>query len=349
MAKYLRFGFGVLVRKRCADSGARWAVSAELREAIKGCCGESLREWDIRNMTELEQWMFLTAFSAIEVWITIAGAKLFFDVEGAKLAPRGDRMLEKPTLLTLHGGPGHDHAQLRSFWSQFADVAQVIFLDQRGNGRSDWTTPKDWTLDRWADDIHDFCVALKIEKPIVMGVSFGASVAMNYASRHPDNPGKLILISATGRRRIDRMLAVYERLGGPAAREAARRWNENAGVETAADFVRLCYPLYFRTKQRTVETVKGISNRNLVLWWECGTERFRDLLPELSRVTCPALVMGGEDDPQTPIDDQSDIVAALSNAPVRFERFVECGHGVFPDQPERCALIIREFVATPGG
>src|SRR5262245_34319635 len=131
---------------------------------------------------------------------------------------------------------------------------------------------------------------------------------MNYASRYPEHPEKLLLISATGRRRIDRILSVYQRLGGPEAREAARRWNESAGPDTAADFVTLCFPLYFRTVRPKLETIAGNSNHNLVLWWERGTERFRDLLPALSRVTCPVLVMGGEDDPQTPIDDQADIV-----------------------------------------
>ena len=65
-------------------------------------------------------------------------------------------MREKPTLLTLHGGPGDDHAQLCPFWSQFADVAQVIFVDQRGNRRSDLCTSKDWTLDRWRTTSTNF-------------------------------------------------------------------------------------------------------------------------------------------------------------------------------------------------
>jgi hypothetical protein len=37
--------------------------------------------------------------------LIVNGARLFFDVVGAKLAPRGPRMIERPTVLMLHGGP----------------------------------------------------------------------------------------------------------------------------------------------------------------------------------------------------------------------------------------------------
>jgi pimeloyl-ACP methyl ester carboxylesterase len=46
-------------------------------------------------------------------------------------------MREKPTLLLLHGGPGFDHSIYKPTYSSLADCAQVIYLDHRGNGRSD--------------------------------------------------------------------------------------------------------------------------------------------------------------------------------------------------------------------
>ena len=36
--------------------------------------------------------------------VSVNGVRLFFDVEGAKFAPDGPVMREKPTLLLLHGG-----------------------------------------------------------------------------------------------------------------------------------------------------------------------------------------------------------------------------------------------------
>jgi proline iminopeptidase len=78
--------------------------------------------------------------------VLINGVRLFFDVEGAKLVPDGPAMREKPTLLLLHGGPGFDHSIYKPAFSALADAAQVVYLDDRGNGRSD-PGPRDaWTL-----------------------------------------------------------------------------------------------------------------------------------------------------------------------------------------------------------
>ena len=55
-------------------------------------------------------------------------------------------MQQRPTLLLLHGGPGADHSLYKPAFSQLAGIAQVIYLDHRGNGRSDRATPDTWTL-----------------------------------------------------------------------------------------------------------------------------------------------------------------------------------------------------------
>jgi proline iminopeptidase len=59
--------------------------------------------------------------------VLVNGVRLFFDVEGASLAPDGARMREKPTLLLLHGGPGFDHSIYKPAFSALADIAQVVF------------------------------------------------------------------------------------------------------------------------------------------------------------------------------------------------------------------------------
>ena len=75
--------------------------------------------------------------------VQVGDGRLFFDVEGAKLVPDGPKMRERPTLLLLHGGPGFDHSNFKPDLSPLAEVAQVIYLDHRSNGRSDRTRPID--------------------------------------------------------------------------------------------------------------------------------------------------------------------------------------------------------------
>ena len=94
--------------------------------------------------------------------VSVNGVRLFFDVEGAKLVPDGPVMREKPTLLMLHGGPGADHSIYRPAYSALADIAQIVYLDHRGNGRSEDGPKEGWNLAQWGDDVHAFCEALGI-------------------------------------------------------------------------------------------------------------------------------------------------------------------------------------------
>lgn len=127
------------------------------------------------------------------------GTRLYFDVAGMGLVPEGPLMRERPTLLCLHGGPGFDHSLLKSALAPLADTAQVVFLDHRGQGRSDRSAPDRWNLDTWIEDVVDFCGALELEHPVVLGQSFGGVVALGVAIRHPDLVARLIVSSSIGR------------------------------------------------------------------------------------------------------------------------------------------------------
>src|SRR3982074_3320480 len=184
--------------------------------------------------------------------VLINGVWLFFDVEGAKLVPDGPAMREKPTLLLLHGGAGFDHSIYKPAYSALADVAQVIYLDHRGNGRSEDGPREGWNLAQWGDDVRAFCDVLGIANPIVLGASFGGMVALAYATRHPAHPSRLILISteAAGGSYLERRVELFERFGGPEAGALARgRFLEEGGhpdQASVADWVRLAIPHYTR-------------------------------------------------------------------------------------------------------
>ena len=286
--------------------------------------------------------------------VLVNGVRLYFDVEGAGLVPDGPTMREKPTLVLLHGGPGFDYSIYKPTFSALADIVQVVYLDHRGNGRSDPGPREAWTLAQWGDDVRAFCDALGIVRPIVLGVSFGGKVAMAYATRHPRHPAKLILVSteAAGGTHRERRVALFERLGGPEVGAMARRRLFEGHRDSAelADWLRLAFPLYTRTPRDPNVAQRTINNPDVLHWLirPEGEDHTFDMLPALTRVQCPTLVMGGEDDPMAPIECQADIVAALPANLVRFERFPGCGHAVSPDAPERGMAIIRKFIASGG-
>ena len=278
--------------------------------------------------------------------INVNGGRLFFDVLGPKLVPDGPKMRERPTVVLLHGGPGMDHSVFKPDLDPLAEVAQLIYLDLRSAGRSDRTSPERWTLENWADDVLEFCQALEIERPIVMGVSFGGMVAMAYASRHPEHSGKLILCSTHARARVDRMCRVFERLSGKAASDACRNFWETPNPQSAMEYMRLCTPHYARHPRGPDFGSRIVGNPQLQLTVAKELLPKFDLMPALSRIKCPTLVMGGEDDPVTTIEDAEDITAAIPAQLVRFERFPNAGHSIVPDAPERFLRVVREFITA---
>ena len=284
--------------------------------------------------------------------VLVNGVRLFFDVEGTGLVPDGPAMREKPTLLLLHGGPGMDHSTYKPRFSQLADIAQVVYLDHRGNGRSDAGPRETWTLAQWGDDVRAFCEALGIARPIVLGTSFGGMVALSYATRYPAHPAKLVLISteAAGGRHLEERVALFERLGGPEVGALARRRFLDGQLDEAMleAWVRLAFPVYTRTPRDPAWVRRTMLNREMHLWFTRpgGESRSFNFFPVLRSIQCPTLVMGGEDDPMIPIVCQEEIASALPEHLVRFERFAGCGHGVLIDAPERGMALIREFIGA---
>jgi pimeloyl-ACP methyl ester carboxylesterase len=270
------------------------------------------------------------------------GSRIFFEVIGTKLVPEGPVMRERPTLLILHGGPGFDHSGLAHTFAPLSDFAQLVALDHRGQGRSDGDDPAEWRLDRWVADIVEFCEALELERPMILGQSFGGVVGLAVAARHPELPSKLVVSSSLARFRPDRSFPMFERLGGPEVRAVAERHFAELSDESAQEFLRVALPVYNPTPM----PADVIARTRLKL--EVGNEWFReeglavDLLPELPSIRCPTLVLGGELDPITPPADSEDIAAAIPQAEVRI---VEgAGHGVFRDRLEDAMAIIREFL-----
>jgi proline iminopeptidase len=277
------------------------------------------------------------------VRVSVGDVRLFVEVVGAKLehGPGGAR--ERPTVVALHGGPGFDHTLTLAVLGPLADVAQVVHYDMRGHGRSDDGPRERWTLEAWADDVVALCDALGIERPVVLGKSFGAFVAAVYAGRHPDHPGRLVLLSPAARHLPERCIPVFERLGGPEAGAAARAaFADHPSDEDLRRYEGVCLPLYGAAPSEAGPA--AIDRRELREHFAEGEARTMDLRPALARVRCPVLVIAGVDDPITTFEDAQEVVASLPVELVRFEA-LEARHNLYADVPGRAIELIREFVA----
>jgi proline iminopeptidase len=272
------------------------------------------------------------------------GVRLFVDVVGSGLTADDDELRTKPTLLLLHGGPGFDHSSFRPYFDRFADTHQVLYVDQRGQGRSDgWDDPTSWTFDVWSDDVVRLCDALGVDRPVVLGNSFGGFVAMHYAARHPDHPAKLVLSSTQARRHRDVTAARFEALGGPQARDCYLRvFDGDSRPEDGAEYFERCIPLYSRTPNPFPPT-RSIMNLAMMADSTAWFANF-DARDVVGRISVPTLVLAGEDDPMTPVEAAEEIVALLPDGVGRLVRFADCGHGTYRDRPEATERALRDFL-----
>ena len=87
-------------------------------------------------------------------------------------------------LVALHGGPGLDG----SLWFPGLDPLaaegwRVLAPDHRANGRSDAGDPSLWTVPQMADDVEELIRRLELDRPVVIGWSFGSFVVQSHIAR----------------------------------------------------------------------------------------------------------------------------------------------------------------------
>jgi proline iminopeptidase len=132
------------------------------------------------------------------VRISLGDVSLWFDVSGPSVIPQGDTTVERPVLVTVHGGPGLDHMTVKSALQPLAADFQVLYFDLRGHGRSDRGSAESWNMRTWVDDLGRLCDARGLRKPVILGSSFGGDTALTYAALLPDHPSAIILANTTG-------------------------------------------------------------------------------------------------------------------------------------------------------
>lgn len=99
-------------------------------------------------------------------------------------------------LVLINGGPGGTHHAFHPHFSRAKDFARVVYYDQRGCGLSDYQAGGGYCLDQAVDDLEKLRAALKIERWVVLGWSYGGLLAQHYAVKYPGALTGLILTAA---------------------------------------------------------------------------------------------------------------------------------------------------------
>jgi len=276
--------------------------------------------------------------------IDVNGTRLWFDVDGSALVPAGSDMQRRPTVVLVHGGPGtYDHSYFKPDFGRLAEHAQVVYLDLRGHGRSDWGDAGTWSLERCADDVRMFCDAVGIARPVVFGHSMGGPVVLLYGARHSGHAAGLVVQSGFARWDAARVVDGFRRVAGDEVAEIAAR--SYAGSEVSDQEWARVYAAF--GPHRPDDARRARTPKNLELNAR-GMELIRglDILDQLSRVAARTLVSVGRLDPVTPVAASEEIVAALPDGVAQFEVIEGAGHFSWMDAPMRFWPMLTEFIAT---
>ncbi len=133
---------------------------------------------------------------------------MFFRAECGRIpvtTPKGTfnvwtkRVGNNPTLkvLLLHGGPGATHEGFEAFDSYFpAAGIEYYYYDQLGSAYSDQPDePELWEIPRFVDEVEQVRLALGLTKDnfVLLGVSWGGILAIEYALAHGENLKGLVI------------------------------------------------------------------------------------------------------------------------------------------------------------
>ena len=176
----LLLGSGLLLLSFQAQSAQN--VSAAARTSLNGeiiaqSSANSLEPQNSGLETQSKRPLSSSKFVAVD------GTRLHFVIRGAG----------RPVVL-IHGNPGSAQDWTRLFGPLAAHLKAIAF-DRPGHGQSQRPKHGDATVEVQARLLHDALKQLRVERPIVVGHSWGGALALVYAINYPKEVAGVVLVA----------------------------------------------------------------------------------------------------------------------------------------------------------
>ena len=205
-------------------------------------------------------------------------------------------------LIVLHGGPGLDHSGFRPWLDPLGEDFRLLYVDERGQGRSERVDPETLSLEVFARDVDLLAQALGLDGFALLGHSFGAIVTTWHATELGTAAAYVI---SGGGDASEPMLADVEaslEAIGDAGRAITESWEHEKTVETEAELkelLRTQMPFHFHGEVPPGYGEETIGSPEVLRHFaNIGYGDF-DYRPRLGDVRRPTLVVVGEHDRTT--------------------------------------------------
>ena len=258
----------------------------------------------------------------------------FESTDGTRLAYH--RAGDGDPLICVPGGPMQASAYLGDLGGLSAHRSLVL-LDLRGTGESDAPAdPRTYRLDRQVEDIEALRAHLGLETIDLLGHSAGGSLAVLYATRHPDRVRRLVLITPSPRvvalEISDQAWAAFERIWAGRATEA-----EWAAI---APFTRGHWDA---ANQAHAEQEDAQTNEDAAMvYYSAGAADPEAARSAVAKLPAPVLLLAGQYDVALPPAIAADYAALFAEAELAVQP--AAGHYPWLDDPRAFTETIAAFL-----
>jgi 3-oxoadipate enol-lactonase len=212
----------------------------------------------------------------------------------------------------------------------------LVTYDLRGTGAGG-RPPGPYSLDDFVSDLRALVGSLELERPALVGHSFGGSIALAYAARFPDEAAAVV--SAGGP-------VVLPEQGQQGMRDRAARV-EREGMASVAETVATngTAPSFRERDPQGYERLVAMlaANDPGTYAATCRVVAELDLRPELGRISAPVLLIAGDLDGVVPPAAGDEIESALPNVAGRVT-VEDCGHNLTVERPDVLVEHVRSFL-----
>lgn len=252
----------------------------------------------------------------MEKYVEIDGVKVHYTVEG-----------EGKPLILMHGW-GCNTTTLASVEKVALESHKVYNIDFPGHGKSQ-EPGEVWGIERYTRILEEIIKREGIERPSLLGHSFGGRVGILYSSRH-DDVDKLILVDAAGvkpRRSMKYYVKVY----------SYKAWKRLLYMSLGREKAEKKLDAY-RSKVGSSDYAQASPMMRAILS-KVVNEDLKSVMPSIKAET---LLVWGENDTATPLSDAKYMEKHIPNAGL--VSFPGCGHYSFLDNPYQFAAVLRSFL-----
>jgi 3-oxoadipate enol-lactonase len=247
-----------------------------------------------------------------------------------------DRRGSGPPVVLTHGLGGTSDGIWGRVAGELEDEFTVVTYDLRGTGGSERVAGP-YSLDDFVGDLRALIEELDLASPALVGHSFGGSIGLAYAARHPDEVSAVVSVGGP---------VVLPEQGQQGMRDRAEKV-ENEGMASVAETVATngTAPSFRERDPDGFEALVAMLAANDPASYAatCHVLAELDLRPDLGRVTAPVLLVAGDRDGVVPPAAGDEIEAALPNAAPRVT-VEDCGHNLTVERPGVLLEEVRAFL-----